>query len=407
MRKLLEPTPPVALSPEVLSVLQLCVVNEPLFPNLKTLLLWDVGVESIPFIPLFLSPRTTIISIGFTESDFPKALVASVITTLPTRCPNLQEITLSSLPSDQMVDAAVSEVLLASNRNTLRRFRVDSSLTREARDMVYNLPDLRELSIVIERDTSLPSVALPNLVDLVIKYDHGSDWVQGFRGATFGKLASVIVLTDSNSIGDFLEAFESVALSTSISTTLSTFKFYTSQPWRPNCRSLLPFSQLKELTVESPCEGGCSSTIDDDTIINIARAMPKLVVLRLGGDPCQTPTGVTIKGLAALAYYCLHLTILRVHFQVHSLDPLPSSIPSSAIIPREDCALTDLEVGEIPVTEVSTLMVALTLLRIFPHLASIEYIDEGWMDVADAIVVSNKLANSWSKKPFSFHLKEN
>ena len=44
------------LSLEVFSVLRLCAVSEPLFPNLKILKLWDVTGEFISFIPLFLSP---------------------------------------------------------------------------------------------------------------------------------------------------------------------------------------------------------------------------------------------------------------------------------------------------------------------------------------------------------------
>ena len=82
--------------------------------------------------------------------------------------------------------------------------------------------------------------------------------------------------------------------------------------------------------------------------------MPNLELLHLGETPCQTPTGATAKGLAALAYYCPHLSTLRVHFQADTLVPRPASTVASSdntTIPRADCALTNLKVGAMPVEE--------------------------------------------------------
>ena len=401
MRSLTEHAHPSVVSPEVFSILQPPTINEPLFPNLKILHLWDASVECIPFIPSFLSPRTATIHIGFPSSDSHEAAVASVITAFPTLCPNLQGIAFYSLPNGPVVAAAVSGMVLATNRNTLRRFHVDCPLTQAAREVICELPHLGDLSITIGGDTSLPLIVLPSLFNLAVIYGDGSDWLQGFRGATLGKLKSIIIHSKSNSIGNFLEAFESVMLTTTVPATLSAFGFHTSRPWRPNYRSLLPFTQLGELTIAFSCDQGCSSTIDDDTIIDIARAMPNLELLYLGGVPCQTPTGVTAKGLAALAYYCLNLFALRIHFRVDSLDPPSASIITTSdqpITSRTDCALTTLEVGEMPMMVGSALMVALTLLHIFPHLEFIEYYNEGWEEVAGAIALSRKLADASSKK---------
>ena len=388
-------------SSEVLSVLQLCTAKKPLFPNLKTLELCQVTGDFIPFIPLFLSPRTTTIDIMFDESDLPKAAVASMIAALPTLCPDLQGIHLQELPRDPMITAAVSEMLLATNQNTLRSVDVDSSLTQEAREMIFKLPNLNELVMTTERETSLPSVVLPNLTNLTIQCGEDSDWLQIFHGATFEKLERVTFSSKSEPIGDFLEAFERVALAASAQNTLSAFLLYVSRPWRPKYRSLLPFTQLKEIYIGFSCTHGCSSTIDDGIITDIARTMPRIKMLRLGKAPCPTPTGVTAKGLAALAYYCLHLSTLRVHFQVTSLHPpaifgvTSSDGPSTS---REDCALTNLEVGKMPLSGESTLMVALTLLRIFPRIRNIVYLDKRWRRVADAISLSGELLDQSSKK---------
>ena len=391
-----------AQSLEVLSVLQLCVGNEPLFPNLQTLDLWP-DRKSIPFIPLFLSPRTSTINIWDFRSDLPKATVASMITSFPALCPNLQEITLGSVPSDPMVVAAVSGILLTDNRNALRAFRVDSPLTEKARQVISNLPNLRDLSVVIEKDTSLPSAVLPNLINLKLKDDHDSDVLRMFHGATFGKLETITFESKSERVGNFLEAFERVALTASVQNTLSEFCFYTSRSWNPNYSSLLSFTQLTMLDIQFSCRGGCSSSVDDDVIMNLARAMPKLQSLELGDPPCHDiSTGVTVKGLVVLAHRCPNLFTLRVHLRVDSLcvpQAVSEATPGTgSTAPRRECALLDLEVGEIPLSEESVPTVALTLAHIFPHIEGITCVDDNWDKVVDAIYNSREIINRSSEE---------
>ena len=116
--------------------------------------------------------------------------------------------------------------------------------------------------------------------------------------------------------------------------------------------------------------------------------MPNTQILLLGNRFYQTLVGVTTKGLAALAHYCVHLSELRIHFQIASLDPpeIPNFAPfDGRSFPLGDCALTDLDVGDSNIPEASVLMVALILLRIFPRLNCIEHEGEGWEKVARAI----------------------
>ena len=68
-----------------------------------------------------------------------------MISKLSTLCPNLEDITLHGPPRDTVITDAVSELLLACNRDTLRTFQVDSPLTEEAREVVYRLPKLSNL----------------------------------------------------------------------------------------------------------------------------------------------------------------------------------------------------------------------------------------------------------------------
>jgi len=378
------------LSLEVFPVMQLCTINKPLLPNLKTLDLWEIEGSFIPFIPLFLSPRITFIVLKF-ESDSPKAVVASMIATVPTLCPNLQAITLRALPRDPMITAAVSGIPLVANGNTFQTFRVDSPLTQEASEVLYKLPSLRYLSVIVERETSLPSASLPNLIELTITCNNKEDWLRIFHGATFGKLKSVTFYLQSKQPGDFLGAFERAALSSSVQNTLSKFCLSTSYSWNTNYSSLLQFTQMVDLDIRFSCRYGCSSRVDDDIIISLSRAMPKLETLTLGDLPCgQITTGVTTKGLIALARHCPNLYSLRVHFRVASLsDPpaihgvVPNAGPAAS---WTDCALEVLCVGKTPMPEGSELVIALTLLRIFPRLDCIVSDDnEDWNEVEDAI----------------------
>lgn len=59
--------------------------------------------------------------------------------------------------------------------------------------------------------------------------------------------------------------------------------------------------------------------------------------------------------------------------------------------------MRNLEVGEIPVPEESVLVVALTLVHVFPCIASIDGNDENWFKVVDAIHLSRRIINCSSK----------
>ena len=391
----------------VFSALQLCATGEPLLPNLKTLYLWFITEEFISPIHFFISPVTTSVSLAFDRTaDLNKTAVASIITTFPTTlCPNLQEIALEPLSRDPMITAAVSKMLLSCNRNALRSICADSPLTEEAREVIFKLPDLRELWVVIETEASLSSMVLPNLTRLDIEYDGDGDgdWLSMFRGATFGKLEHVSFSSTSEQIGDFPEEFKRVALAASIQNTLSQFYLYTSGSWNPNYSSLLPFTHLVYLVIEFSCDDGCSSRVDDDTVTNLARAMPKLDTLRLGDSPCHgIPTSVTAKGFMVLADHCPDLRTLCVHFQVASLSAPPAvggTIPNAGPTGRRrDCGLTDLEVGGISVAEGSVLAVAQTLVRIFPRIERFTgNADESWEEVMDTIRFSRLIVDYQGK----------
>ncbi|KAF9786390.1 hypothetical protein BJ322DRAFT_1108246 [Thelephora terrestris] len=394
MRELELEQPKELIPSNVLSVLQLRTLNEPLLPNLKSLELNKSTADIVPFIPLFLSHMTTNIEIGFADGSS-AVMVASMMINLPKLCPHVQSISLSPLPRDPAITNATSEILLNCNLDALRFFHVDSSLTEEARKVVFQLPNLSGLWTVFTEPIPPPEVSLPNLTSLDIEYHHDHAWLEGFHGTTFSKLTEVTFHAEPHEVGAFLEAFEHFALATSASAVLSHFRFHTSLAWSPSYYSLLGFKQLIELVVEFSCDDGCSSWLDDEILITLAQAMPQLEILQLGKAPCQVPSNVTVHGLIALAHHCLKLTKLCVHFQTDSIILALSNqtVPSAqeTHLPREDCALTSLQVGAIPMPQHHTFSVFLVLLRIFPRLLNIEYVDEGWKWVDATIKLTGQI----------------
>jgi len=387
-----------AVSLDVFPVLQLRTENNPWLPRLETFKCEEATDAFIPFIPLLLSPNTTKIKISFSDTSI--VVIASTIPRFPKLCPDLKRITLDDLPRDPAITEAVSEMLLTCNRDTLQKFDVDSPLTEEAREVVYRLPRLYSLWTVIQGSTSLPTIILPSITFIDIEYDDNLDWLQGFRGAVLGELGSISFHSEYSHIGDPIGAFESVALTTSAKDTLSEFRFYTSSSgWNPNYSSLLPFNQLKQVEIEFSCVGGCSSKVDDDIIMDMARAMPKLEILQLGDIPCETPTGITVNGLIGLARLCPRLSKLCIHFQATTLVEAATSTtarsPSNSkpVIRREDCALTDLEVGMIPIPAQSGLVIAHILLQIFPRILNVKWYSSEWKAVAETINDFRRIGN--------------
>ena len=245
----------------------------------------------------------------------------------------------------------------------------------------------------------LPNVKL-NVVDIDVGYGHDNGWLQAFRTARFGELSSITFFGIDSPKG-FLEAFERVTHTTSIATTLSRFLFFTPHGWEPNYLSLLPFTRLKQLIIEFSCARDCTSTVDDDIITDLARALPELEIVRFGKSPCGKPTGITARGFTALARCCLRLSCLSIHFQVASLSSSNVSSGDETAIPQEECGLTELHVGYMLLPDDSGSMVIEALTRIFPRLKFIDYSDRSWKNAVDAMMDAKGFVDHTRDRDFS------
>ena len=174
-------------------------------------------------------------------------------------------------------------------------------MTEDACGIPYKLPKL--CGLLATTPTLLLLVELPDLGPIHVQWDSEYDWLQGLRGTAIGKLKTIDSRPTfrSTQTGDFLEGFQSVGLTTSAQTSLSESSFVTSQPWVPNYSSSLAFKQMAKLEIEFSCYSGCSLMVNDDIIINLAQAMPKLEILQLGNQPRQTIRGVAFRELIVLA----------------------------------------------------------------------------------------------------------
>ena len=120
----------------------------------------------------------------------------------------------------------------------------------------------------------------------------------------------------------------------------------------------------------------------------------------------QFTADVTVNRLVALAHHCPNLSVHRMHFQADSLgDPsaslrmTPNAEPTAS---WTDCALTDVEVGEISVSEESVLTVALIILSISSRIETIDGAGEGWAKVRNVINRSKGIIDRSSKqRPFT------
>ena len=71
-----------------------------------------------------------------------------------------------------MIAAAVSGMFLVTDRDTVQQLYVDSPLTEEVSEVLYKLPNLCGPPVFTERETSLPSASLPNLIRLITACDN-------------------------------------------------------------------------------------------------------------------------------------------------------------------------------------------------------------------------------------------
>ncbi|KAJ7488355.1 hypothetical protein FB451DRAFT_1025451 [Mycena latifolia] len=122
------------------------------------------------------------------------------------------------------------------------------------------------------------------------------------------------------------------------------------------------FTNIRSLRIGVPL----AFELDDATVLDIARAWPRLEDLELNSFCPLIKSQVTIQGLCAFAQHCPRLAILRISFDASAVPNL--EINARTFVPQH--SLHTLYPSSSPIT--APLPVAKFLSTIFPNLRSIK-----------------------------------
>ena len=341
-------------------------------------------------LPLIMSPVLTNFWLGLDIPYPPNPLQAiSVLESLAPAYDSLVEVRICHhiVQDPRIVDAA-STLLLKCNPDKLRYFSVDSALSVEAFIHATQLPNLEE--IVIRTDTTEPSIplptsAFPSLNSLEIN-----------TTSMHSPLLQIVTHIQSTTFINLSLEFPAAALGTFLPTTLAALRprglhqTLTGISIAPEgnfdldgaaIRPLLFLNQLTLLEVDVRCgQNRCAYKLSDKDLEELVKAMPKLKSLSLVRFPCSRPADSTMKSLVSIAKLCKNLEELIIHtnieviiagvfrrgrWEVRTLeDPLPTFI---------GCPLRFITFGPCPIPreQQGAVIFALTLLRLFPRLATV------------------------------------
>lgn len=311
---------------------------EHMFPNLQSLV-WFVRNRSwLLHVHLFLCPRIKYLSLGVLTTPAHLALLP----TLPTRCPLLKSITLSTAKEFD-VGCRLQTVMICGVKR-LVRLNV-GSIDQTAFEHLALLPTLEALTIqhTPEFVSSLSTPGTPKFPCL--------------RALTLGRVshqffASFIAMNDTWSLQridvsmistpttaetaglhDLLAArcdptvlteldLDAVKHTDALPVDELAGKTITFDALRP----LLPFHGLRELSLTPPA----GVSLDDVGIEALARAWPRMCSLQLRGSCYRAPPSrVTLRGLRAVARHCQDLVVLVMPFDA-SVVPKTDDVPPDA-----------------------------------------------------------------------------
>jgi len=362
-----------------------------LLPNLQSLE-WYSTTDTFPHIDLFQSPQLTSLKVR---------VIANIPNVVPIlallRVETLEEVRFLDLSGDRDVQDAISNLVLRTTA-TLRSIEVSSDLSDAAIRHITRLPNLSDASLIsvnLDRLTATSETSFASLRTLETGVDSRGGWKCLLEDA---RDLESIVLNSLTALhpDEVVDAF-GFLINKGFHRTMRRLSFAAAEPCDitpPVLAPLLNFGCLTRLSVSPPCDPTrCTSQLTNDTLAQLAGALPQLVELVLGNVPCGSPApGVTLAGLLPLSVHCAQLETLQVHFNV-----LPTDIQDGALSEPSDqaplslsrCHLTQIVVGQLPIptTAKSPLIVAHIIYRMFPRLSRVVHTvgDSPWKEVRETI----------------------
>ena len=344
-------------------------------------------------VPLLVSPHLTYIQLHFMDNSPEHCL--PVVRTLTNAAGSLKSIELVPEFDTAEMQDAVSALLLSCNPNLLHNFCVASPISEAALLHAAQIPGLRRFSLrsgTPALSDPLPLTMFPSLESLLISVGDLFVWLEILRHIQSKQLKILSVdfedsddgspPRDNNPLPTILTHLQH----SEIHKTLTELSLCPGSQWGINRISIEPLLVLRELTsltIYTSCQDDrCLFSLSDRDLEHLVKAMPKLETLSLG-VPCakQMHDNLTLKSLIAIARYCKALKTLRMHINCESIvmNTRDRNLPddSFTMIPSdyEGCQLRFATFGPcpIPFDSEGALLVAMTLLHLFPQLHEVRW----------------------------------
>ena len=362
-----------------------------LLPNLRSIH-WDIDLwELAPFLRLFLNPWLTAVHIEFADI-YPHLYRSATVSLIPTR--NLTHLQLKYVGDDDLYHGALHD-LLDEASETLRSVSLGGQSTVAIIEKLLQLPNLCHLDVQLPwARISPPAVVFPSLKKLDVSYKEAWSLPHILKNIPNSTLEELDATFTGSSL-EYLQMLGSSLADANVELTLTSLKC-TSENTIPlteaGIRPLLSFGRLTVLELAASCTlGHCGVKLDDSTISDLATALPQLTSLGLGGIPCGASTSdVTVVSLVALSTNCVDLFYLRLHFNTRDITARGTHPNSQER--KFTCKLRILSVGSQPLlsNHDDILLLASTILHIFPHVEISPYTRVGWGQVIEGIQTSRK-----------------
>ena len=388
-RRMREITEPLAFLPtqDAIQLLSRRFSTEPMLPLLRSLTWLFVPSEHLQScVPLLVSPHLAHIRLHFGDNS--PELCLPVMRTLIKASGSLESVEITPEFDRPEMQDAVSSLLLSCNPNLLRRFCVASPVSEAALLRAAQLPGLQEFFLrggTPGLAGPLPPSMFPSLRTMLISMGGLPTWLEILRYVQSERVTELSV--------DFIMGDEGTlpTLSThlqhsGIHRTLTELRLRPGEEWILHGTSIAPLlvlGQLTSLVIFANCGGGqCVFSLSDRDIERLVKAMPKLEVLSLG-IPCSRQMGddLTVKSLLAIAMHCKALKALEMHINCESMVTSTRECDASGspqFHTRSDyngCPLRSATFGScpVPMDGEGWIIVALTLLRLFPRLYDLQW----------------------------------
>ena len=341
--------------------------GRPLFPKLEWLH-WDIYEAHVafPFLHLLLpSPHLRRITLYIhlqspnISQEYLGQLV-QVISLLPTPLEYLFVRRNRYLMAEKPLKDTISSLVCRCGPS-LRTFSTCIPLSEAAIHHLVQLPNLSYWRTTQGPPRIVPTSIFPSLEKLDIDKEEALPWLHLF--------ASAASHTNVRQTLKYLNYLEDIIIDSTFLSSIAKF------------RNLVT---LQVSTYYCGITGGCFFHITDNDVKDLAVALPRLEILRLG-EPCRWNTcGTTVASLVLISVHCLDLTHLETHFNTQTIvGDMQGLLDGGAERDRAKCKLRRLLVGCMPldVYGKDIRIVALGFKVVFPHLTGFEGCSYGWQEL--------------------------